>query len=161
MKLGATRVTTAAEVAIARGAWAEWAARSLSYRIETMRRFGVKGFFGDPTRPELLEAAGLAEASVLVVAVDSPESALRIVAHARSVRPDIHIVARALAEFGISCDYVQDVVNDLKHHAIRGAVICQGFNNCPIVTSNKCANTGRCGKQRSGFAFDAHKIRRH
>ena len=29
----------AAEVAIARGAWAEWAARSLSYRIETMRRF--------------------------------------------------------------------------------------------------------------------------
>lgn len=63
--------------------------------IETMRRFGVKGFFGDPTRPELLEAAGLAEASVLVVAVDSPESALRIVAHARSARPDIHIVARA------------------------------------------------------------------
>jgi monovalent cation:H+ antiporter-2, CPA2 family len=63
--------------------------------IETMRRFGVKGFFGDPTRPELLEAAGLAEASVLVVAVDSPENALRIVAHARSVRPDIHIVARA------------------------------------------------------------------
>jgi monovalent cation:H+ antiporter-2, CPA2 family len=63
--------------------------------IETMRRFGVKGFFGDPTRPELLEAAGLSEASVLVVAVDSPENATRIVAHARSVRPDIHIVARA------------------------------------------------------------------
>jgi CPA2 family monovalent cation:H+ antiporter-2 len=63
--------------------------------IETMRRFGVKGFFGDPTRPELLEAAGLSEASVLVVAVDNPENATRIVAHARSVRPDIHIVARA------------------------------------------------------------------
>lgn len=63
--------------------------------IETMRRFGVKGFFGDPTRPELLEAAGLSEASVLVVAVDSPENALRIVSHARSVRPDLHIVARA------------------------------------------------------------------
>ena len=26
--------------------------------IETQRRFGVKGYFGDPTRPELLDAAG-------------------------------------------------------------------------------------------------------
>ena len=63
--------------------------------IETMRRFGVKGFFGDPSRPELLHAAGLAEASVLVVAVDDRESATRIVAHARTARPDLHIVARA------------------------------------------------------------------
>ena len=29
--------------------------------IETLRRFGVKGFFGDPSRPELLEAAGLSD----------------------------------------------------------------------------------------------------
>lgn len=63
--------------------------------IETMRRFGVKGFFGDPSRPELLHAAGLAEASVLVVAVDDRENATRMVAHARSARPDLHIVARA------------------------------------------------------------------
>ncbi|MDT8856663.1 cation:proton antiporter [Paracoccaceae bacterium Fryx2] len=63
--------------------------------IETMRRFGVKGFFGDPTRPELLEAAGLAEASALVVAVDSRTSALKIVTFARKFRPDLHIVARA------------------------------------------------------------------
>jgi monovalent cation:H+ antiporter-2, CPA2 family len=63
--------------------------------IETMRRFGVKGYFGDPSRPELLEAAGLAHADVLVVAVDDRENALRIVRHARQVRPDLHIVARA------------------------------------------------------------------
>ncbi|MES2667015.1 MAG: cation:proton antiporter [Pseudomonadota bacterium] len=63
--------------------------------IETMRRFGVKGFFGDPARPELLAAAGLAEAEVLVVAVDDRDTATRIVKHARHERPDIHIVARA------------------------------------------------------------------
>lgn len=63
--------------------------------IEQMRRFGVKGFFGDPARPELLEAAGLAEAQVLVVAVDEPENALKIVRLARAQRPDLHIVARA------------------------------------------------------------------
>ncbi|MES2143020.1 MAG: cation:proton antiporter, partial [Pseudomonadota bacterium] len=63
--------------------------------IETMRRFGVKGFYGDPTRPELLAAAGLAEAEVLVVAVDDRDHALSIVRHARHERPDLHIVARA------------------------------------------------------------------
>ena len=63
--------------------------------IETMRRFGVKGFFGDPARPELLDAAGLADAQVLVVAVDNRETVTQIVRFARGRRPDIHIVARA------------------------------------------------------------------
>ena len=63
--------------------------------VQIMRRFGIKGFFGDPTRPELLHAAGIAEASVIVVAVDDRENAIKIVRYARHVRPDIHIVARA------------------------------------------------------------------
>lgn len=63
--------------------------------IETMRKFGIKGFFGDPSRPELLEAAGLATAQVMVVAVDSRDVALKIVRFVRAKRPDIHIVARA------------------------------------------------------------------
>lgn len=63
--------------------------------IETMRRFGVKGFFGDPSRPELLEAAGLREAEVLVVAVDDKANAIKIVRYARQQRADLHIVARA------------------------------------------------------------------
>lgn len=63
--------------------------------IELMRRFGFKGFFGDPTRPELLHAAGLAKAHVLVVALDDRDAALRLIRYARRERPDIHIVARA------------------------------------------------------------------
>ncbi|MBI1171923.1 potassium transporter [bacterium] len=63
--------------------------------IETMRKFGVKGYYGDPSRPELLEAAGLSEAQVLVVAVDDPAKATQIVRFVRTKRPDIHIVARA------------------------------------------------------------------
>jgi CPA2 family monovalent cation:H+ antiporter-2 len=63
--------------------------------IEAMRNFGIKGFFGDPSRPELLEAAGLATAQVMVVAVDNRDVALNIVRFVRSRRSDIHIVARA------------------------------------------------------------------
>lgn len=63
--------------------------------IETMRQFGVKGFFGDPTRPEMLHAAGLSKASVLVVALDNKEAALKLVKFARRERPDLHIIARS------------------------------------------------------------------
>ena len=63
--------------------------------IRLMRRFGFKGFFGDPTRPELLHAAGLGTAKVLVVALDDKEKTTQLVAYARRARDDIHIVARA------------------------------------------------------------------
>lgn len=63
--------------------------------IETMRRFGMKSFFGDPSRPEILQAAGLADAQVLVMALDNREAAIKVVSFARRARPDLHIVARA------------------------------------------------------------------
>lgn len=64
-------------------------------QIDQMRKFGVQGYFGDPTRPELLHAAGLMEASILVVAVDDTKAAVTLVEHARRARPDLHIIARA------------------------------------------------------------------
>ena len=63
--------------------------------IRLMRQFGFKGFFGDPTRADLLHAAGLNSAKVLVVAVDNKADAVNLVKYARQERPDLHIVARA------------------------------------------------------------------
>ena len=63
--------------------------------IAVMRRFGYKGFLGDPTRPDILRAAGIDKAKVLCVALDDPEAAIKLVKYARSKRPDIHIIARA------------------------------------------------------------------
>lgn len=63
--------------------------------IQLMRRFGFKGYFGDPTRPEILTAAGLDKARILVAALDDPEANLRLIRYAREKRPDIVIIARA------------------------------------------------------------------
>lgn len=63
--------------------------------IRLMRRFGLKSFFGDPTRPELLKAAGLDRAKVLVVAVDNRSSGLKLVRYAKRHNPDVSVVARA------------------------------------------------------------------
>ncbi|MGB7269115.1 MAG: monovalent cation:proton antiporter-2 (CPA2) family protein [Albidovulum sp.] len=63
--------------------------------IRLLRQFGFKGFVGDPTRPALLRAAGLATAKVLVVCFDGRDASLKLVRYAREQRPDLHIIARA------------------------------------------------------------------
>ena len=90
--------------------------------IELMRRFGVKGFFGDPTRPELLHAAGLGEARVLVVALNDPKSATKLVAFARRDRPDLHIIARAHDRhhtFELYNAGADDIVRELFDSSLR------------------------------------------
>ncbi|PSL17123.1 cation:proton antiporter [Shimia abyssi] len=90
--------------------------------IEMMRQFGVKGFFGDPTRPEMLHAAGLGEAKVLVVAMDDREASLKLVAYARRERPDLHIVARAYDRGQVFRLYqagANDIVREMFDSSLR------------------------------------------
>ena len=59
------------------------------------KREGPQVMFGDASRPEFLTRLGLADARALVVTMDSPEGTEAVVATARSLRPDLTIVARA------------------------------------------------------------------
>jgi CPA2 family monovalent cation:H+ antiporter-2 len=87
-----------------------------------MRSFGVKGFFGDPTRPEILHAAGLREARVLVVALDNMEASLKLVAFARRERSDLHIIARAKDRGNVYRLYkagADDIVREMFDSSLR------------------------------------------
>ncbi len=46
--------------------------------IETLRKFGMKVFYGDATRMDLLESAGAAKAEVLINAIDNPQTNLQL-----------------------------------------------------------------------------------
>ena len=111
--------------------------------IETMRRFGVKGYYGDPSRPELLEAAGLASAQVLVVAVDDTAVACKIVRFARAKRPDIHIVARArdrIAVYELYQSGANDIVRETFDSSLRaGRYVLEniGFSEYEASTLSK------------------------
>ena len=90
--------------------------------IQRMRRFGVRAYVGDPTRPELLRAAGLKTAKVLVVAMDNPNATLRLVRLARKERPDLHIIARATDRsmvFRLFQAGANDIVREMFDSSLR------------------------------------------
>ncbi|MGR3390371.1 cation:proton antiporter domain-containing protein [Sagittula sp.] len=90
--------------------------------IQLMRRFGFKGFVGDPTRPELLHAAGLGSARVLVAALDDHKATTKLVAYARRIRPDLHIVARARDRNHVYALYqagADDIVREMFDSSLR------------------------------------------
>ncbi|MGR3758574.1 monovalent cation:proton antiporter-2 (CPA2) family protein [Roseobacteraceae bacterium NS-SX3] len=90
--------------------------------VQLMRRFGVKSFLGDPTRPELLKAAGIAKARVLVVALDDREATVKMVAGVRRSYPDLHIVARAYDRnhvFELYQAGANDIVRELFDSSLR------------------------------------------
>ena len=63
--------------------------------VERMRQTGVHSYYGDATRPDLLEAAGLGEAEVLVAALDDQDQQTALVRHVAEHFPKCRIVARA------------------------------------------------------------------
>ena len=66
-----------------------------SEQIEAVRRFGLRAYYGDATRLDLLRVAGAAQARVLVVAIDDMAQSLALVDLAREHFPQLTIVARA------------------------------------------------------------------
>ena len=63
--------------------------------IEFVRKFGNKVFFGDASRLDMLEKAGIADARILLVAIDEPEQTLNIIKLVKQHYPKVNIVARA------------------------------------------------------------------
>jgi CPA2 family monovalent cation:H+ antiporter-2/glutathione-regulated potassium-efflux system protein KefB len=93
-------------------------------QVDVLRRFGSKVYFGDPTRPELLRAAGAAQAKLLIVALDNMEDVLRVVEVARRNFPGLKIMARARnrrAMYLLMDRAVDFMVRDTFHSSLKMA----------------------------------------
>jgi voltage-gated potassium channel Kch len=79
-------------------------------QVELMRRFGFRTYYGDAARRDVLEAAGIEEAKLLVLAFDDPERVHETAALVRERFPHVKLIARArgrteafeLAELGVA-----------------------------------------------------------
>jgi glutathione-regulated potassium-efflux system ancillary protein KefC/glutathione-regulated potassium-efflux system protein KefB len=65
-------------------------------QVETLGRFGLKSFYGDASRADLLEAAGAARAKIFICAVDDEAKSLEIVDLVKKEFPHLRILARAV-----------------------------------------------------------------
>lgn len=93
-----------------------------SKQLEMVRKFGFNVFYGDATRPDLLHAAGMAEADIFVVAIDNEEASTEVVRYVRANYPNVHIVARAMNRHHVYELYAagaDDMIRDTFDSALR------------------------------------------
>jgi Kef-type K+ transport system membrane component KefB len=80
--------------------------------IETQRRLNRTAVYGDISNPEVLEAAGIREADVVVLTIPDDEVTLRACRAIRAIRPDVFIAARtaflshAIVAMSLGADHV-------------------------------------------------------
>jgi CPA2 family monovalent cation:H+ antiporter-2 len=91
-------------------------------QIENLRRISIKSYFGDASRSDLLETAGIEHARLLVIALDDRDRAVQMVKHVKQYYPHVWVLARAfdrghgyqLREAG-----ADDVVSETYHSALE------------------------------------------
>jgi len=66
-----------------------------SSQVNIVRRYGNRVHFGDASRPDVLRAAGAAQAKIMVLATADMEASLRIAATVKRLFPNLKIIARA------------------------------------------------------------------
>lgn len=64
-------------------------------QIDRMRKIKIKSYFGNANRIDLLQAAGVKNAALFVVAIDDREAAVNLVRELKASQPKLRILARA------------------------------------------------------------------
>jgi len=71
-------------------------------RVHDAAQAGESVSYGDSSRRETLIAAGLVRADIVVITFADCAASLRVIAHVRSLRPDIPIVVRAAEDIDVA-----------------------------------------------------------
>lgn len=120
-------------------------------QIDNMRQVNIKSYYGDATRPDLLHAAGVEEASLFVVAIDGEEQAIELTRHLKRAHPELKVLARAydrahlyaLREAG--ADWV---VSETYHSALQlGKQALRALDYHPFRAENLAASFDKAETQ--------------
>ncbi|MBT6190508.1 MAG: potassium transporter [Tateyamaria sp.] len=95
-----------------------------SEQLDMLRKFGMNVYFGDASRADLLEAAGIKEAKMIVIAIDGKETTTALARYVVETYPDVHVVARAHDRnhvydlYAVGC---RDIIRETYDSSIRMA----------------------------------------
>ncbi len=114
-----------------------------SDHVEVLRKLGLQVYYGDATRRDLLEAAGISQAKLLVVSLGDTERSLEVIRLAKEHWPHLHILARATdrpmayALLGAGVENVYRETLDTSLHAGVDALRLLGFQGHNATRSAK------------------------
>ena len=93
-----------------------------SKQIDMVAKFGMRAYYGDATRPDLLHSAGIDEAKIFVVAIDGKEQITELVKYVHHTYPHVHIIARAVDRnhvydlYAVGC---RDIIRETYDSSLR------------------------------------------
>ncbi|MBD0776358.1 cation:proton antiporter [Maribacter sp. ANRC-HE7] len=70
-----------------------------SNRVDFLRKMGFEVYYGDATRIDLLESAGIAEAKILICAIDNPDVTREVAKLVKTKYPHVELMIRAQNRF--------------------------------------------------------------
>ena len=88
--------------------------------VETLRKYGFKLYFGDITRPTMLEKAGIEKARLLILSMAEHENALKVAEVVRKKYPYVKILARANDIFHVF-EYLNLNINKVQRENFHSA----------------------------------------
>jgi CPA2 family monovalent cation:H+ antiporter-2 len=91
-------------------------------QLDMLRQFGFRIFFGDASRPDLLHAARIAEAKMLVVAIDGKDQITELVRYVCKTYPHVHVIARAVDRTHVYDLYAagcRDIIRETFDSSVR------------------------------------------
>jgi glutathione-regulated potassium-efflux system ancillary protein KefC len=111
--------------------------------VDVLGRLGIKVYYGDASRPELLHSAGCERARLFVLAVDDPEESRKIVEAVQKHFPHLTIIARARSR--------------IEYFELRRA----GIEHVHRETFGSAYEAGIASLQVLGYrAYTAHRLAR-
>jgi CPA2 family monovalent cation:H+ antiporter-2 len=115
-----------------------------SDRVEALRRLGLKVFYGDASRHDLLRAAGAERARLIVIAVDEQEGILKILEAVRKHFPHLKVLTRAAGRpeaYALLDEEVDGVYRDGVETALKMGVDALRHLGRPAHPAQRAART--------------------
>lgn len=88
-----------------------------SDRVDVLRKLGLKVYYGDASRHELLHAAGADKAKIIVIAFEDPEKNISLVHTVQKHFPHLKIVVRAV-DRGDANKLITSGINDVYRETV-------------------------------------------
>jgi len=116
--------------------------------VDMLRKYGFKVFYGDATRLDLLHAAGIEHARLLIIALADQAKVAQLIAEVREKFPKLHIMARArdydqrfeLMSLGLEAE---DSVHEQMHSGLELAVRALRALGKPAYATERAARRWR------------------